>query len=307
MNPCRRLSSPGLVNIHLVHQSQQVRAGGDPVCVQRDVDLEPNLERIVELPVRRAREQLSPQALIRSGEQRCELDSRVPDRDPCPKPDASYRNDSRLSRGMSSEGRWPLLRGSIRRAAWMESDCMDGGMDGRVRHAYPVPVLYSVLYCSVPVNVPVARAGGVPRRDVGSESLTVIFRGALLNAGDSGVRTLGTGFTMMFTTAGHTRYTARHHSVGSGCGHLGSGRVQTPSEGEIHRLWLRYNAAEWWGFGGGGQQPQGHSRRAREPAVNADCSQQESSRASPNRIPTRIWSSPSLPDLELKASQVSAQ
>ena len=38
---------------------------------------------------------------------------------------------------------------------------MDGGMDGRVRHAYPVPVLYSVLYCSVPVNVPVARAGGV--------------------------------------------------------------------------------------------------------------------------------------------------
>ena len=99
----------------------------------------------------------------------------------------------------------------------------------------------------------------------------------------------------MFTTAGHTRYTARHHSVGSGCGHLGSGRVQTPSEGEIHRLWLRYNAAEWWGFGGGGQQPQGHSRRAREPAVNADCSQHESSRASPNRIPTRIWSSPSLP------------
>ena len=183
-----------------------------------------------------------------------------------------------------------------------QTGCMDGvGLHGW-RNGWPrkacIPgtgtvqctVLFSTGKCT-------GSSGGGVGTSVSSR--TVIFRGALLNAGDSGVRTLGTGFTMMFTTAGHTRYTARHHSVGSGCGHLGSGRVQTPSEGEIHRLWLRYNAAEWWGFGGGGQQPQGHSRRAREPAVNADCSQHESSRASPNRIPTRIWSSPSLPDLEL--------
>ena len=177
--------------------------------------------------------------------------------------------------------------------------------------AFGMHTRYCTVFSTGTCDVPVARAGGV---HVGFISIVIRFATHCLMLGtpESG---LGTGFTMMFTTAGHTRYTARHHSVGSGCGHLGSGRVQTPSEGEIHRLWLRYNAAEWWGFGGGGQQPQGHSRRAREPAVNADCSQHESSRASPNRIPTRIWSSPSLPiwsspslpDLELKASQVSAQ
>ena len=127
---------------------------------------------------------------------------------------------------MSSEGRW-LLRGSIRRAAWMESDCMDGGMDGRVRHAYPV--LYGVQYRYMRCTGSSGR-GGARRFHV---SIVIRFATHCLMLGtpESG---LGTGFTMMFTTAGHTRYTARHHSVGSGCGHLGSGRVQTPSEGEIH-------------------------------------------------------------------------
>ena len=152
-----------------------------------------------------------------------------------------------------------------------QTGCMDGvGLHGW-RNGWPrkacIPgtgtVQCTVLFSTGKCTGSSGGGGATSRRRFAS--LTVIFRGALLNAGHSGVRTLGTGFTMMFTTAGHTRYTARHHSVGSGCGHLGSGRVQTPSEGEIHRLWLRYNAAEWWGFGGGGQQPQGHSRRAREP------------------------------------------
>ena len=82
---------------------------------------------------------------------------------------------------MSSEGRW-LLRGSIRRAAWMESDCMDGGMDGRVRHAYPV--LYGVQYRYMRCTGSSGR-GGARRFHLDRYS----FCGALLNAGDSGVRT----------------------------------------------------------------------------------------------------------------------
>ena len=76
----------------------------------------------------------------------------------------------------------------------------------------------------------------------------------------------------------------------------GSGRVQMPSEERDPQA-----AAEVAERGGD------YVGLAREGGRSHRGTAQESTRASPNRIPTRVWSSPSLSNLESKASQINAQ
>ena len=111
------------------------------------------------------------------------------------------------------------------------------------------------------------------------------FRGALLNAGDSGVRTRNGIYNDVYDGGTH-----QIHGQTPQCGiRLWTPGIRASADAlrgrDPRRLWLTVQRSGMVGIRGRGAAATG--------------AQQENSRASPNRIPTRIWSSPSLPDLEL--------
>ena len=156
--------------------------------------------------------------------------------------------------------------------------------------AFGMHTRYCTVFSTGTCDVPVARAGGV---HVGFISIVIRFAAHCLYAGDSGVRTRNGIYNDVYDGGTH-----QIHGQTPQCGiRLWTPGIRASADAlrgrDPRRLWLTVQRSGMVGIRGRGAAATG--------------AQQESSRASANRIPTRIWSSPSLPDLELKASQVSAQ